>query len=137
MSLHVYIAAPWELQADAKRLADLLAHAGVQTTASWLYAESEVLTDGWARRCLRDITTCDLLLAWNPDEWARTGTGGRHVEAGYALALAKPVIVVGARTNIFHHLRQVDHVAIDGDMLTHILTIAARRGFPVSERHIR
>jgi hypothetical protein len=29
------------------------------------------------------------------------------------------------------HLRQVDHVAIDCDMLTHILTIAAKRGFGV------
>lgn len=129
MSPYVYIAAPWELQDQAKRLAAILREAGVQTTASWLHAQSECLTDEWARNCLRDIRQCDVLVAWNPEDWARGGTGGRHFEAGFASALAKPLVVVGARTHIFHFLRTVDHVAIDGDMLTNLQRIFARLGF--------
>jgi hypothetical protein len=136
MSFRVYIAAPWELQQDAKAFGAALEQAGVTVTASWLGAESEQLTDEWAWNCLRDIVTCDVLLAWNPEEWARIGTGGRHVEFGYALALFKTVIVVGARTNIFHHLQQIDHVAIDGDTVTNVLLAADRRGFSRSNTRV-
>lgn len=33
---------------------------------------------------------------------ARTSSGGRHVETGYALAKGKPVYIVGQPENIFH-----------------------------------
>lgn len=51
-------------------------------------------------------------LAWltarlNADA-ARISRGGRHVEFGMALALAKRCIVIGPRENVFHLLPQVE-----------------------------
>ena len=128
MSFRAYIAAPWELQAEAKQLGEFLTHAGVTTAADWLNASTNTYTEVWAERCLRDVRHADLVIAFNPEEFERAGTGGRHVEVGYAIALAKPIIVVGARTNIFHSLRRIELVAIDGDMVTNILRAAARHG---------
>ena len=48
-----------------------------------------------------------MLVALNPDAWADRGTGGRHVEFGYALALGKALIVVGVRSHVFHELDAV------------------------------
>lgn len=52
---------------------------------------------------LEDIDQSDLVLAINPKSAHRTGTGGRHVEVGYAIARGKPVLIVGERENVFHH----------------------------------
>jgi nucleoside 2-deoxyribosyltransferase len=136
VSLHVYVAAPFELQAHARQLAHFLECAGAKSTARWLYTENVVLSDEWATKCLRDVDAADVLVAFNPDEYAGRGTGGRHWEAGHANALGKPVIVVGARSHIFHALRRIEHVAIDGDMVTNILAAAAtarsRRGSSIA-----
>lgn len=102
--MNVYLAAPWELQADVRALHEALLEAGFGSIARWLDADSNTYTEEWANNCLEDIRRCDVLLIWNPAIWARVGTGGRHVEVGFALALEKPVIILGARTNIFHHL---------------------------------
>lgn len=137
MSLQVYIAAPFELQAEARQLAEFLEAAGAKSTARWLYTDNVALTDEWAMKCLRDIDASDVLVAFNPEEYATSGTGGRHWEAGHANAFGKPIIVAGAKSHIFHALRRIEHVAIDGDMVTNILAAAARRGFPLSERPAR
>lgn len=48
-----------------------------------------------------------MLIAFNPTGWEEQGTGGRHVELGYALALSKKVILFGQRSNIFHWLDEI------------------------------
>lgn len=111
--MRVYLASPWELQADVKQLHDALVDAGIDSIARWLDADDNTYTEAWAMRCLEDVRRCDVFMLWNPEAWGRIGTGGRHVELGYALALDKPVIVLGARTNIFHHLSYVLLVAIE------------------------
>lgn len=103
----VYLAAPWELQADVKRFAEALQRVGIGMTSRWLDRVDDELTDEWANHCLTDIRRADAFVIWNPQEWWCTGTGGRHVELGVAITLRKPIIVIGARTNIFHHLRHV------------------------------
>lgn len=77
--------------------------AGHVITSRWLKAPDE-MSDAFAREDLADVARADLLLAYHPGGWHDKGTGGRHVEFGYALALGKQVVLLGKRTNIFHHL---------------------------------
>lgn len=105
--LRVYIAAPFELREAAVDLRAGLAAFGIGCTARWIDNPDNTYTTDWAQRCLDDVVRCDILLALNPQEFARSGTGGRHAEFGAALILKKPTLVIGARTNIFHELSAV------------------------------
>jgi hypothetical protein len=128
--MKVYIAAPWEEQPRGKLLAFALERAGLVVTSRWLEASRETLTDEWATNCLHDVAGADVLVAYNPETWARTGTGGRHVELGFALALGKLVLVVGARTNIFHHLAGVECLPISDDLVPQLTARIARAHEP-------
>jgi nucleoside 2-deoxyribosyltransferase len=111
----VYIAAPYPAREAAIDLMATLDAAGFEVTSSWL-VEDDMLTDEFARKDLDDIDRADALVAMNPPEWAERGTGGRHVEFGYALAQGKPIVLVGARSNIFHHLMTV-HVVTEDELV--------------------
>lgn len=102
----VYIAAPYPTRNDAIKAMDLLERAGHVVTSRWLKAPDE-LTDEHARKDLEDVAAADVLLALNPADYENAGTGGRHVELGYALALGKKIALIGNRSNIFHHLNVV------------------------------
>lgn len=75
-------------------------------TSRWL-TQLDENGDEWARNDLADVDAADVLLAMNPVDWERGGTGGRHVELGYAIAREKQVVLWGRRSNIFHHLSSV------------------------------
>jgi len=60
---------------------------------------------GVARQDLGDIDAADGVILFT--EYGKHFAGGRHVEAGYALALNKRLFVVGPRENVFYHLPQV------------------------------
>jgi len=122
----VYIAAPYPARREAIRLMEALNASGFEVTSSWLVADDE-LTDEFARKDLNDIDRADALVALNPESWANLGTGGRHVEFGYALAKGKPLVIVGARTNIFHQLSDVTVVANEPEL------ILVLRGSPVTD----
>ena len=102
----VYIAAPYPERPRAARLQDRLEAEGFEITARWV-RHDDTLSDADARKDLVDIARADVLLALNAPEWAQAGTGGRHVELGYALALGLPIVLLGARSNIFHYLADV------------------------------
>lgn len=110
--IRVYIAAPFQLQDGAAALRELLKASEIECTSTWLNAP-ENIDERWAKRDLSDVARCDVFVAMNPEDWASRGTGGRHVEFGYALALRKPVVILGARTNIFHHIRDVVCCEVD------------------------
>lgn len=106
MNLQVYIAGRSEDQSAAKTLRDRLAEHGIGCTSRWL--------DGFidnhrtaAVMCIVDIARGDAVVVVNPPKVHRTGTGGRHVETGIAIATGKPVVVLGARENVFHHMDSV------------------------------
>lgn len=105
----MYIAAPYPVRDEAIRVMRMLELQGVEVTSRWLKAPDE-LTDEHARKDLEDVARADVLLALNPDGWEERGTGGRHVELGYALALGKAIVLVGERSNIFHHLAHVRRI---------------------------
>lgn len=108
--MRVYIAAPFQERQQAQALMAKIEAAGISVTSSWLKQDDE-LSDQFARQDLKDVAYADALVALNPDGYADRGTGGRHVEFGYALALGKRIVLVGARTHIFHYLSEVRQAA--------------------------
>ena len=67
----------------------------------------------------------DALVALNPPGWESKGTGGRHVELGSALTLGRPVILLGPRTNTFHHHSDVQMVDTATGVLTALTSLWA------------
>lgn len=57
----------------------------------------------WIDMDLADVRDADALVFWSMPHQHGWGAGGRHVEYGYALALNKPIVIVGQRENLFHH----------------------------------
>jgi nucleoside 2-deoxyribosyltransferase len=108
MAFSVYISAPYSLRSIARDALEEFAVAGIECTARWISDESSAtISPEWAQHDLDDVRAADALVALNPAEWTNSGTGGRHVELGVALTLGKPVYLVGARSNIFHHHQSV------------------------------
>ena len=55
----------------------------------------------------RDVTSCQLLIAFTEEPRSSASRGGRHVELGIALGQMKRVWIVGPRENIFCWLDDV------------------------------
>ena len=104
--MKVYIAAPYPCLIDARYAMLDLQAAGFEVTSRWITVSGNEGNE-WAHKDLQDVARSDVLLALNPPRWKNIGTGGRHVEFGWALALGIPTIIVGKRSNIFHHLDTV------------------------------
>lgn len=107
--MNVYIAAPYPIRDYAIGVMRQLQRHGIACTSRWL-KEPDALTHEHALKDLQDVFAADVLIALNPDKWTHTGTGGRHVELGYALAHHIPILLIGERTNIFHHLECVTQI---------------------------
>lgn len=104
--MFVYIAAPYPEREAAIQVMNQLEEAGFRVTSTWLKGDDE-LADKYARLDLEDIRRSQIVVALNPRHFHNSGTGGRHVEFGYALALNRPIVLVGERSNIFHYLSDV------------------------------
>ena len=104
--MKVYIAAPYELRDEAVRIKATLEAEGQEVTSRWLTQLDEEGDKG-ARMDLADVARADVLLLLNPEEYRRSGTGGRHCEFMHAWTLGKRVTILGVRSNIFHHLSDV------------------------------
>lgn len=104
--MKVYIAAPYPIRKEAQAVMCLLQLDNIKVTSRWLKVTDE-LSDEHAQKDLDDVASADVLLALNPQGWENAGSGGQHVELGYAIALKKQIVLVGARSNIFHYLQSV------------------------------
>lgn len=105
--MNIYVAA--HRQDQGVRLAEQIFHAGFDVCSTWVNArdyglgklpEDErdgLLRSSAAQACVSEIRQCDLLVLLSGG-----GFGGRHVEMGVALALGKPVHLIGPRENVFH-----------------------------------
>ena len=126
--MNIYIAAPATERAHAYDVQRLLEHyPDFHVTARWITLElfekkdkDPVYLAEWAEKDLADVLSSDLLIALNDEAYRNKGSGGRHVEFGYALHANIPVIVVGARTNIFHWLKNVKFVENLAEMLAEV-----------------
>lgn len=119
-TLSVYLCARFQDAATMREWAAALAVENIVTTSRWITgahdegagpADDETLRR-FASEDLEDLRAADALVAWNPRWVHRSGRGGRHVELGYALAIGKPVILVGERENVFHWLDAVAWVPV-------------------------
>lgn len=119
--IRVYIACRFEDQHTARMLREALAEHDIICISRWLEEETEsALGSGpeyrreRAEMDLRDIDISDALVLINPPEHHRTGTGGRHVETGHAIAIGHRVFIWGKRESIFHDLESVsEHATVD------------------------
>lgn len=110
--MKAYIAAPYEERNLAIAVMRELEARGVTVTSSWLMVVDQN-DSPTAEKDLADVAEADMLLAINPSSYANKGTGGRHVELGYAIALGKKIVLAGERSNIFHYLDSVLQIHSD------------------------
>jgi len=116
----VYLSSQFEDGPVLRKVRDDLVRTGCHVTSRWLDAESSTPATAHAHEddaaatlaaiaCqdIEDIQAADVVVVFNPHEACNIGRGGRHVETGYALALGKKVVIVGARANVFHWMPQV------------------------------
>lgn len=122
--MKVYIAAPYEWRAYAQLLQPQIERHGCTVLAAWLHTQNPE-SSAEARIDLDDIDAADAVIVLNPPGMERSGTGGRHVELGYALGRGKHVFLVGEATNVFHHLSTIVRVATHDHLLD---AIAAMQG---------
>lgn len=102
----VYVAAPYQMKPQAATVAAVLRGKGHKVSSTWHDREDEN-DEATARRDLEEVEACEAFLLINPEEWDRSGTGGRHVEFGYALARSKDMIIFGVRSNLFHQFEAI------------------------------
>lgn len=110
--MKVYIAAPFGARNLAKWARTILDGYGITSTARWLDLHGDEKIDDEGLRTeayedLRDIEASDALVLLNDAVLAPLGQGGKHFETGYAIALGKPVFVIGKPTNVFHYICEV------------------------------
>jgi hypothetical protein len=61
----------------------------------------------FAQEDLEDIDAADVIVCFTEPARSASARGGRHVEAGYAIARGMPILVVGHRENVFYCLPRV------------------------------
>lgn len=97
----LYVAAPWADQASGRAVRAALTTAGFVVQARWLDLNQQASHDlaDQARVDWDDLCGAEGLVVVNTRL-----SEGKAVETGIALARGIPVVVIGARTNVFHHL---------------------------------
>jgi hypothetical protein len=118
-----YLAARYSRHDEMQGVRDVLSvlH-GIEITSRWIDCHTDVVGDFTSsftpeflnaspelcaplgRHDLDDIDRADTVISFTSSDG---GKGGRHVELGYALALGKQTIVIGARENVFHTLDEI------------------------------
>lgn len=137
MIVNYYMAAPWEERATVAALVCAVSEYALAESkagrdsaicnATWIDFVHNVPAED-AEMDLSDVSSADVFVQFNPKDYERGGTGGRHVELGYAMGKGKPIIVIDARTTVFHHLSHVRVLVRDCDarMLHEAILDAAR-----------
>jgi len=120
----LYIAAPWVSRADVPAIADMFEREGYHITERWWehrdvpnYPNNTTPAEDFELRqqAIKDVNgviLADALVLLNTQK-----SEGKIVEMGIAIACRKPVIVVGARTNLFCWLESVYNVVTVNDAL--------------------
>ena len=112
--MKIYLASRFSRGRELQGYRDELRQIGLMVTSRWLdghgvgaeanavYTDETLAT--FAVEDLEDIEQADVLIAFTEYRGVGYMSGGRHVEAGYALALRIPIIVVGPAENIFYRM---------------------------------
>ena len=108
--MKVYVAAPWVRKQDAIAAAGRLRGAGITVTSQWFDhggdpndSTGESVPDAEIRdqaiQDYNDVARADYVMVLNLEK-----SEGKAVETGFAIAMNKPFICVGPRSNIFQVL---------------------------------
>lgn len=118
-----------EMQVVARWLQSL----GYVITSRWLEAQADDsdLTAAEASAAavmdVEDVLEADVLVAFAERPLSRDDVrGGRHVELGVALAVGKPVVLVGRPEHVFHSHPGVVRVDCKTDMARALRALAER-----------
>src|SRR3990167_3400801 len=113
--LKVYVSAPWPDRDQATLAAHQLRAKGFEVTSRWLTHDGDSQNgmdiaperlQAAALRDIEDVLNSHVMILLNTQSRGHE-TSGKAVEMGIALVTCKGIIVVGERTNIFHHLGSI------------------------------
>ncbi len=138
MTMKVYLAARFSRLPELVEYAAELDSAGIEVTSRWIRGGHEWvgMPDGeipvkhlarFAKDDLEDIDAADVVVCFTESPRSGPARGGRHFEAGYALAKDKRVLVVGYVENVFYCLPSIVFAETWGRALG-LLRIAAVSG---------
>lgn len=124
----VYLSARFERREELQEYQRELETLGIQVIARWLEVEPPSGTRGLsedelqelAELDLEDVSRADGFVCFSDPAGARDGAA-RHVEFGIAVAMGKPIVVVGCREHLFHRLPEISVVEDWGDALRLLL----------------
>jgi nucleoside 2-deoxyribosyltransferase len=106
MSCLIYLACRFSRRHEMQGCRADLLRAGFTVTSRWIDLKEKVEAD--ARQCadidVADIKLADIIISFPDPARAYASRGGHFFEEGYAFASGKPVIIVGNRSHVFHHL---------------------------------
>jgi nucleoside 2-deoxyribosyltransferase len=117
--MNIYIAAPWELKEEARKLAKRLEEKclGAICNPQWFdHKEGDDLEE-CIKHDLEDIQESRIFILLNPEDWKYKGTGGRHFEAGFAYAYGKDICILGVKTNLFHNHPDINVYSNEEDLI--------------------
>lgn len=102
----IYIAGAFESQGRLRRRRYEIEQLGHTVVSTWLDEEGSPNPSAadklaYAKRDLAEVIRSEILIVDTEDTNVR---GGREVEYGIAIAMGKPVYVVGPVRNVFHAL---------------------------------
>lgn len=120
----IYLAARYSRFQEMQGYRTQLEARGYEVTSRWINGDHQVDNDALAeaRNAERirfatedraDLMAASVVIAFTEEPRKTTTRGGRHVEAGIALATGKRLIVNGWRENVFYCLPEVEFVAGD------------------------
>ena len=124
--LRVYLSARWQRQEEMRGVRTRLESLGVKVNASWLDEKIGDRTEREAAEIdVNEVSSADILIAFTETPEVGYYTGGRHVELGVAIALSVPIVCIGPRENIFHHMERVTQFDALGDWIASVNLKAA------------
>lgn len=119
-NLTVYLAARFSRKNEIKAKSLELIELGINVTSRWLDETADPNSDlkefsddlhtQVAQTDIEDIDNADLLVLFTEDPELAFKRGGRHFESGYAYGKGTPMVTVGPKENVFHHLPKILNV---------------------------
>jgi nucleoside 2-deoxyribosyltransferase len=102
-----YIAALYGRRDEMRSYEKRLVAMGHEPTARWLWENDESNWDVGSSMDIADIDEADTVITFTQPRGSFNSGGGRHFELGYAFAKKKPIVLIGPREIVFHHLPQI------------------------------
>lgn len=113
--MKIYLASRYGRRKEMADYAELLTIMGYEITSRWLIGhpyewtkESDPLWQGFALADFEDVDKADVVISFPTPRGGHPRGAGHHSEFGYGYAKGKMMIIIGERSNIFHHLPGVE-----------------------------